>query len=74
MGAIEKDVWQYYVVHVKHSATADGLVEIWRNGVQLVNHRGANMYDLNSGSFHTPNWKLGIYKSTWNGNAVTKSR
>lgn len=71
MGPIEKDIWQYYVVHVKHSATADGLVEIWRNGVSLVNYKGANMYDLSTGNFHLPNWKLGIYKSAWNKGAVT---
>jgi hypothetical protein len=71
MGPIVKDVWQYFVVHVKHSATADGFVEIWRNGVFLVNYKGANMYELNTGNFHLPNWKLGIYKSAWNKGAVT---
>jgi hypothetical protein len=74
MGPMERDVWRYYVMHIKHSATANGLVEIWRDGVLLVNHSGANMYDLSTGKFHTPNWKLGIYKSTWNGNAVTDAR
>ncbi|OQP51686.1 hypothetical protein A4R26_29350 [Niastella populi] len=73
MGAIEREKWQYYVIHVKHSATASGLVEIWRNGVLLVNHSGANMYDLSSGVFHTPKWKLGVYKSSWNGDAKTKA-
>jgi hypothetical protein len=72
LGAIEKNAWLYYVVHIKHASTADGLVEIWRNGVQIVNHTGANMYDLNSGAFHTPKWKLGIYKSDWNGSSATK--
>lgn len=71
MGPIIKDVWQHYVIHVKHSATASGLVEIWRNGVLIVNYKGANMYDLSSGTFHSPNWKLGIYKSAWNRGAVT---
>lgn len=74
LGAIKKNVWQYYVVHVKHSATADGLVEIWRDGVQVVNRSGANMYDPGSGMFHTPNWKLGIYKADWNGSAATMTR
>ena len=73
MGLIEKNVWQYFVVHVKHAATPDGFVKIWRNGVLLVNHKGANMYDLSTGIFHTPNWKLGIYKSAWNGAAVTRA-
>lgn len=74
MGAIEKNVWQYYVIHVIHSAGSDGLVEIWRNGASLVNYKGANMYDLNSGNFHVPNWKLGIYKSAWNGSLISKAR
>lgn len=73
LGAIERNVWQYYMVHVKHSSGVDGLVEIWRDGKQLVNHTGANMYELSSGIFHTPNWKLGIYKSDWNGSSVTKT-
>ena len=73
LGAIEKNAWQYYVIHVKHSPGTDGLVEIWRNGVQIVNHSGANMYDLIDGVFHTPNWKLGIYKADWNGSGVTKT-
>jgi hypothetical protein len=73
LGAIEKNAWQYYVIHVKHASGADGLVEIWRNGVQIVNHSGANMYDLSDGVFHAPNWKLGIYKADWNGSAVTKT-
>lgn len=74
LGAIEKNVWQFYVIHVKHAAGADGLVEIWRNGALLANYTGANMYDLTNGVFHTPNWKLGIYKSAWNGSAVTKAQ
>lgn len=73
LGAIEKNVWQYYVIHVKHSSRADGLVEIWRDGLRVVNYTGANMYDLSSGIFHTPNWKLGIYKSDWNNSAMTKA-
>jgi hypothetical protein len=73
LGAIKKEVWQYYVLHIKHSAAADGLIEIWRNGELVVKHSGANMYNLTNGNFHPPNWKLGIYKADWNGSAVTKS-
>jgi hypothetical protein len=71
LGAIEKEVWQYYVVHAKHSAAPDGLVEIWRNGILLAHHKGANMYDPANGAFHAPNWKLGIYKADWNGASIT---
>jgi hypothetical protein len=73
LGPIEKNVWQYYVMHIKHSASPDGLVDVWRNGVQVVHYTGANMYDTGHGIFHSPNWKLGIYKSAWNGSAVTKA-
>lgn len=73
LGPVDKDVWQHYVLHVKHSSGEDGLVELWRNNVQLVIHRGANMYDLRSKYFHSPNWKLGIYKSAWNGYSTTQT-
>ncbi|THU39345.1 hypothetical protein FAM09_12605 [Niastella caeni] len=73
LGAIERNVWQYYVVHVKHSSQEDGLVEIWRDGKKLVTRSGANMYELNSGIYHTPKFKLGIYKADWNGSTVTKA-
>lgn len=73
MGMIKRDVWQYYVIHVRHSAGFDGLIEIWRDGEQLIRHVGPNMYDTGSGKFHAPNWKLGVYKSSWNGASVTKA-
>jgi hypothetical protein len=72
MGALQKNTWLYFVIHVKHSSGADGLVTVWCNGAQLINHNGPNMYNLNSGIFHAPNWKLGIYKSAWNGPAATR--
>ena len=73
LGAIEKDVWHYYVIHVKHSAGDDGLVEIWRDGTLIAQINGANMYDLSGGVFHAPGWKLGIYKSSWNKGGVTNT-
>ena len=73
LGAIEKDVWHYYVIHVKHSAGDDGLVEIWRDGASIAQSTGANMYDLSGGVFHAPAWKLGIYKSSWNKSKTTNT-
>jgi hypothetical protein len=70
LGLFEKDKWRAYVMHVKHSAGSDGLIEIWRDGVKIMNRSGANMYSI-SGDFHAPNWKLGIYKSDWNGSGTT---
>jgi hypothetical protein len=70
IGAFEKDVWRAYVMHVKHSSGSDGLIEIWRDGVKIMNRSGANAYKI-EGDLHNPNMKLGIYKSNWNGSGTT---
>lgn len=73
LGTIAKDTWQAYVIHVKHSSGSTGLVEIWLDGKLIFTHKGANMYRV-TGDIKNPNWKLGIYKSTWNGTAKTNSK
>lgn len=70
LGAIDKNKWHSYVMHVQHSADSKGLVEMWRNGKILLKYAGQNMYPV-TGDFKMPNWKLGIYKSTWNGSSTT---
>jgi hypothetical protein len=70
MGAFEKDVWRAYVMHVKHSSGSDGLIEVWRDGVKILNRSGANAYKI-EGDIEMPNMKLGIYKSNWNGSGTT---
>jgi hypothetical protein len=72
LGTIVKDTWQAYVIKVKHSSGSTGMVEIWRNGKLIFTHKGANMYRV-TGDIKNPSWKLGIYKSTWNGTAKTKA-
>jgi hypothetical protein len=72
LGAIEKDIWHTYVYHIIHSSGSDGLIEIWKDGVKLVTRKGPSMYAL-TGDFHLPNWKLGIYKSDWNGTNTTST-
>ncbi|THU40212.1 hypothetical protein FAM09_10090 [Niastella caeni] len=72
LGVFEKDKWRAYVMHVNHSAGSDGLIELWRDGVKILNRSGANMYSI-TGDYHAPNWKLGIYKSDWNGTGTTAS-
>ncbi|WP_207510951.1 polysaccharide lyase [Longitalea luteola] len=72
LGALDKDRWHTYVMHVNHTAGSDGLVEIWRDGVKILNHAGANSYPL-TGSFHLPFWKFGIYKSYWNGSRTSST-
>lgn len=66
LGILDKDRWHAYVLHVKHSSKSDGVLEIWRDNVRILGRYGSNSYPLN-GTFHLPFWKIGIYKSYWNG-------
>ncbi|AEW03316.1 hypothetical protein Niako_7095 [Niastella koreensis GR20-10] len=70
LGAIEKDKWHTYVYHIIHSSGSDGLIEIWKDGQKLMTRNGPSMYAI-TGTFHLPNWKMGIYKSDWNGTGTT---
>ncbi len=72
LGQLDKDKWHTYVLHVKHTAGSDGLVEIWRDGVKILNHAGPNSYPL-TGDYHLPFWKFGIYKSYWNGSRTSST-
>jgi hypothetical protein len=74
LGAIDHDKWHSYVYHMKHSAGSDGLIQIWRDGVKIMDRSGQNMYSLSLGSdYHLPQWKVGVYKSDWNGSATTST-
>jgi len=76
LGALVKDTWQPYVLHIIHSSTTSGLIEIWRNGRSILTRVGKNMYPVGVGGTTNPNWKLGIYKSGWNdaGTTLTNRR
>jgi hypothetical protein len=60
LGPIAKNTWHEFVFHIKHSTGPDGLVEVWHNGKKVVTRTGKN-----SKSSTQPNWKIGIYKPTW---------
>jgi hypothetical protein len=72
LGPIEKDRWHTYVYHIIHSAGSDGLIEIWKDGVKIITRKGPSMYPLTNG-FTMPNWKMGVYKSDWNGTKTTST-
>jgi len=72
LGPFEKDKWVPYVMHVKHSTGSSGLIELWRNGVKIMDRYGANMYKVDDDG-HNPSLKLGIYKSAWNGSSTTET-
>jgi hypothetical protein len=72
LGPVAKDTWITFAFHIKHSHASDGLIELWMNGTKALNRWGPNMYEVTSdGTVNTPNWKLGIYKSAWNGDQTS---
>jgi hypothetical protein len=71
LGVIEKNVWRSYVMHINHSSTSSGLIEIWRDNRKILDRPGANMYPEGVNGTTKPNWKLGIYKSAFNGGVIT---
>jgi hypothetical protein len=73
LGVIEKNVWRSYVLHINHSSTSSGQIEIWRDNRKILDRAGANMYTV-AGSVTNPNWKLGIYKSGWNDDETTMTK
>ena len=70
LGPVTKDTWHEFVFHLVHAYKADGLIEVWHNGTQVISLRGGNMYNNQA----MPKWKLGIYKWKWNQNRSTDTR
>lgn len=71
LGKIQKDMWHEYVMHIQHSSSGSGLVEIWRNDIKIMNLVGANMYPVGVNGTTNPNVKMGLYKSGWNDDGTT---
>lgn len=71
IGPLIKDKWQSLVLHIIHSDKLDGLVEMWKDGIKVLNIKGPNSYDS---TYDKPKWKLGLYKSDWNDTATTLSK
>lgn len=70
LGPVTKDQWIQFVFHIVHSDGDDGLVEIWRNGDKVGSHRGKNKYP----NHPFPQWKFGIYKSSWEDGSTGTSK
>lgn len=60
-GPFERGAWTDWVIHTKWSYQQDGLLEIWSNGVKVVEKRGPNTYN-DQGSLRL---KIGMYKPSW---------
>lgn len=61
LGTVTKGVWYDYVVHGRWRADSTGLLEVWRNGVKIVDYSGPNTYN------DTTQARMGVavYKSWW---------
>jgi hypothetical protein len=60
-GTMTKDGWTDWVVHAKWSYTADGLLELWRDGVKVATYNGPNNYNTQAAGY----LKIGLYKWDW---------
>lgn len=60
-GPADKNVWTDWVWHIKWSYQADGVLQVWKNGVKIIDRTGPNCY--NDGS--NPYFKCGEYKPGW---------
>ncbi len=58
LGAWETDQWTDWVFRIRWSYGSDGILQIWKNGVMVVNYTGPNTYNDKIG----PYFKVGIYK------------
>ncbi|RZK45791.1 MAG: hypothetical protein EOO94_03765, partial [Pedobacter sp.] len=68
LGPVVKDKWLSFVFHIKHSSGTDGVLELWIDGKKVVSRNGSNMYKPGvEPNMTNPEWKVGIYKSGWNG-------
>lgn len=74
LGLVKKGAWTDWVVHAKWSYGADGILEIWKDGVRVVQYNGPNAYNDQK----SPYWKFGVYKPDWKkpnyGGSVVTSR
>lgn len=57
-GPILKEQWTDWVMHAKWSYQDDGIIEFWRNGVQIVSAKGPNCFNDERGGY----FDIGIYK------------
>jgi len=66
LGDVIKGEWVQWVFHCKFEIDSTGLIELWRNGVKVLNIEGANFNAEPVGTRETkPIFKFGIYKWRW---------
>jgi hypothetical protein len=60
-GNYAKGEWSDWTFRVKWSHRSDGLIQVWRDGEKIVDRRGPNTYNDESGIY----FKTGLYKPHW---------
>ena len=60
LGALRRNRWYDFVIHVRWSSKRDGLMVAWLDGRKVLVHRGATLYAgkscyLKLANYHTPN-------------------
>ena len=58
LGAWATNEWTDWVFHIKWSYSADGILQVWKNGEMVIDYAGPNTYNDKIG----PYFKMGIYK------------
>jgi hypothetical protein len=61
---VTRGAWVSWVVHSKWSPSEDGIVQIWKDGKQVADIKGINVYST-IGEKYTPYLKTGIYHPEW---------
>jgi hypothetical protein len=60
-GALDRDQWTDWVIHARWAYTADGLLEIWKDGQLVATKHGPNVYN----DRHSLYFMIGLYKWMW---------
>jgi hypothetical protein len=61
LGPHDTNKWTDWVFRIRWSYGNDGILQVWKNGKQVVNRIGPNCYNDKK----MPYFKMGIYKSQW---------
>ena len=60
-GHLTAGAWTEWVVHARWSFREDGFLQVWKDGRQIIEKRGANTYNDRRRMY----FKIGIYKAPW---------
>ncbi len=61
---VQRGVWVSWIIHAKWSPGEDGILQVWRDGKQVMDSQGPNVYG-SIGVEYTPYMKTGIYRPEW---------